>query len=239
MPPMARRGSSVSNAGKKKKRPTGSVTLRDERIEPDERELLALTFDNDALDTITDQLRFWLFDRSERVVSILTRCDDERVGHIDRPTFRSALLALGLTVPPEPTGSESVDLVFDSLDVSGEGSIEFAELRELLKRSLDNRPRLPYLRAIGGGVDGQMAGKASFGPPQAPRGELSSAPDRLRSALYKGRTRAVELFRTLDEFATGELASEDFAQGVRKLGLAGTQDEMLTLFHGLTQQRST
>jgi Ca2+-binding EF-hand superfamily protein len=231
MPP---KSPSIKNEGGKKKgkkeRPLPtSIKLLDDRINGQDRLLFMDKIDSTSLDTIADQIRMLLYEHSEELIALLSRCDDESVGRIDGASLRNAITTLGLDAP-----AEAVDEAFGSLEVAPNGTIAFAELRALLTRSVQHRPRLPHLRAIGGGPTRRDAGGAHQRQHRAPSDDaLFAVPEQLRTALYHSGSRAVQLFRPLDENASGEVTSSEFVAGVRQLGLLASEGSIETLFAAL------
>ena len=72
-----------------------------------------------------------------RVVDLFREWDDDGSGSVSRAEFAKAMAQLGYN-----GSAEDVDLVFDSMDPDGSGSLMYNELQALLKRSVDINPAL-------------------------------------------------------------------------------------------------
>lgn len=73
-------------------------------------------------DSVVEQIRHALYRERARVVDLFREWDEDSSGTVDRREFFVAMALLGLTV----TRGQSNEL-FDSLDLNGNGSIDFKE----------------------------------------------------------------------------------------------------------------
>jgi len=93
---------------------------------------------------LAEQLRNALVHNAVRVIDLFREWDVNGDGTVSKQEFREAMPQLGLRAPPSV-----VDAVFDEFDHGGDGSIEFAELNKLLRRSTkDEKKKLPKGRVI-------------------------------------------------------------------------------------------
>ena len=83
------------------------------------------------------QIRDALTSNFVRVVDLFREWDDDGSGSVSRTEFAKAMAQLGYE-----GSAEDVDLVFDSMDPDGSGSLAYKELQELLKRSCEINPAL-------------------------------------------------------------------------------------------------
>ena len=72
-----------------------------------------------------------------RVSDLFKEWDDDDSGSIGKAEFRKAMGALGFEA-----SDADMDVVFDSMDPDGSGLIEYKELNELLRRSVELSPSL-------------------------------------------------------------------------------------------------
>ena len=71
------------------------------------------------------------------MIDLFREWDDDNSGSISRSEFAKAMAALGYD-----GHADDVDLVYDSMDPDGSGSLEYKELNALLKRSVELSPAL-------------------------------------------------------------------------------------------------
>ena len=83
------------------------------------------------------QLRDALTKNAVRVIDLFHEWDDDSSGSVSRAEFARAMQALGYVGLPE-----HIDLVYNSMDPDGSGSLEYKELNALLKRSVAINPAL-------------------------------------------------------------------------------------------------
>ena len=93
---------------------------------------------------LAEQLRDALVRNAVRVIDLFREWDSNGDGTVSKYEFREAMPQLGLRAPPSV-----VDAVFDEFDRGADGSIEFAELHKLLRRSTKGEAKkLPKGRVI-------------------------------------------------------------------------------------------
>ena len=86
----------------KKEEPKISLVVNVDDLEPEEEELFKkYVLEEDALDSLPDQVRILLHKHLSRVQGILENCDKEKIGRIDGPEFTKALRVMGLATAPE------------------------------------------------------------------------------------------------------------------------------------------
>ena len=83
------------------------------------------------------QIRDALIANFVRVVDLFREWDDDNSGSVERAEFAKAMCQLGYE-----GSATDIDLVFDSMDPDGSGSLAYKELEQLLKRSVEINPAL-------------------------------------------------------------------------------------------------
>ena len=83
------------------------------------------------------QIRDALTANFVRVADLFREWDDDESGTVSRAEFSKAMKQLGYE-----GSDEDVQLVFDSMDPDGSGSLAYKELQDLLKRSVEINPAL-------------------------------------------------------------------------------------------------
>ena len=91
-------------------------------------------------DDVCGQIRTALTERLARVLDLFHAMDTDGNGHVDGDEFLMALEELGLEAP-----EEAISAVFQSFDPDGNGQIEYAEMHNLLVRSVQDHPTLTPL----------------------------------------------------------------------------------------------
>ena len=126
-------------------------------------------------------------------------------GQISAVEFLKAMREFGLQAP-----ADAIAAVFQSFDPDGSNSIEYAELHQLLIRSVQKHPRLAPLKTKAENKveirkspvkkknsnllgDLHLAGERKGGVVD------DTMPDRIREALHKGYVRVIDLFRQFDD----------------------------------------
>ena len=112
------------------------IALRKERVQSNNANVLqGLDLDEDAMETIPQQIQAALQLNRARVIDVFRQFDDDGDTAVSRKEFRKALRELGLEV-----SKAAMDAVFDEMDLDGSGEIDFDDLRRTLngeKRSAE------------------------------------------------------------------------------------------------------
>ena len=101
----------------------------------DATNLPRIELDENALDSVPDQIRHQLGEQMTRVIDLFKACDSDESGDINRKEFCLALKLCGLE-------KEDAMNVFDCFDLDRSGSIEYTELSNIIRRSKTIHPRL-------------------------------------------------------------------------------------------------
>jgi hypothetical protein len=130
----------------------------------------------DAL-PIPEQLRLALSKNAARVIDLFREWDEDKDGKVSKKEFRKAMPALGFDIPVK-----EIDALFDANDPDRSGSMEFKELKAMLKPSRGpatvktavntamtvNSAVSAFKKKGAGGAGGAGAGSSSLGPAAAP-----------------------------------------------------------------------
>ena len=81
--------------------------------------------------SLHDQLAMALSENSAKLVDLFREWDEDGNGAVDRKEFRMAVAALGYDAP-----KKDLDAFFDTFDVSGDGEIEYNELKKGLAKAM-------------------------------------------------------------------------------------------------------
>ena len=77
---------------------------------------------------VAEQLREALSKNAGRVIDLFREWDADGDGNVSKKEFRKAMPKLGFDVP-----TKDIDALFDSFDPDGSGSIDFTELKKMLR----------------------------------------------------------------------------------------------------------
>ena len=163
-----------------------------------------------------------------RVIDCFRQLDDDKDGIIDGPEFAKGLKEMGLTAPDAAIGA-----IFASFDPDGSGLISFEELHSLVIRSAKSSPKLPPLPLTAKNPIALRVGEVSKKNSNIMQGlDLTSAdpetiPGLIREALNAKLLRVIDVFRQLDDDGSGMIDGEEFAKGMKEMGLADAPDEAL------------
>ena len=98
---------------------------------------------------VAEQLREALSKNAGRVIDLFREWDQDGDGNVSKKEFRKAMPKLGFDVP-----AKDVDVLFDSFDPDGSGSIDFTELKKMLRPP----PPQPAAKKNMGKLKGAVAG---------------------------------------------------------------------------------
>ena len=156
-----------------------------------------------------------------RVIDVFRQLDDDDSGMIDGPEFAKGLREMGCDAAPEVVGA-----IFASLDPDGNCLLEYDELHEVLVRSVQEAPDLPPLELTAKNPIALRTAPLSKKDANLLQGavDLENAspeelPKLIRDALNKKLTRVIDLFRQIDDDASGTIDGAEFAKGLREMGL--------------------
>ena len=165
------------------------VSLRKEALKKNDANLLQGLDLCSGGGTVPDQIRTFLNSRLLRVVDVFRQFDDDDSGRIDAAEFIKAMREMGLR--GDAATDENVGAVFASFDPDASGTIEYAELHDLLVRSVQHHPKLEPLELTAknrialrkGGVPRLNANL--FQGLDLDASSLDSIPHQLRAHLHK------------------------------------------------------
>ena len=218
----------VTAAGKQlTKQKTGSYLLRN------------VDLDEDSGVPYSDQLRKHLQKNAVRVIDLFREWDADGSGSVSKKEFCDNMKLLGLNVP-----KKDVVELFESMDPSGDGQLEYNELNKLL-RGGDDRVKLdPKLKA---GAMGAIQKKPAGGSKKKMDKQTSSllrnidldedsgvpVSVQLRGHLQKNAVRVIDLFREWDADGSGSVSKKEFADNMKLLGLQVAKKDINELFDSM------
>ena len=189
-----------------------------------------------------------------RVVDVLRTWDTDGDGVISRKEFEKGLRALGLH------GDQAeIDELFASMDVNGDGTLDYTELHRLLRvgaaakkssylrDAVTNKPlRMPTSPSPGGGAMAHLGGResprcattlAQSAPPVSEGGSPAPVavreetwPEGLRNVLLREMGRVIDLFRHWEGGEAGRITVDHFKAGLYILGHHTTTADVLELY---------
>ena len=124
-----------------------------------------------SVEQVPGLIRQALRDHLARVVDAFRQFDDDGTGRIDSREFAKNLTQMGLDAP-----QPAIDAIFHSFDRDGSGTITYAELDAIIRRSVRKNPRLAMpggappaskgggVGAIGPSPDGKAAKEEGGAP---------------------------------------------------------------------------
>ena len=187
---------------------------------------------------VQEQLRDALSANAVRVIDLFRDWDDDGDGTVSKKEFRKAMPLLGFNVP-----RKEIDLLFESFDPDGSGTIELGELNALLRRGggvqLDESLEPGAAGAIVLESKAKHAlrkGKLKTGGTKVlaavklQAGSGQSIQEQLREALSANAVRVVDLFKAWDDNGDGMVSSEEFQKGVNELELDLSTEDIVGLF---------
>ena len=176
------------------------------------------------------QLRHALMTGAGKVITLFKQLDEDRDGSVSKAEFRRALPLLGY----DGSNTDAIDSVFDELDLDGSGEIRYDELKALLTVDRLADRGMELAAVLQDGALGEITATAKnrhslrHGDVRERRGEGRQASiDALREALTQSAGRVSQLFRSLDGDHDGGVTREEFASGLRQLGYAIDEPELI------------
>lgn len=172
-----------------------------------------------------------------RVIDVFRQLDDDDSGFIDGPEFAKGLKEMGCAAPPAAVGA-----LFASLDPDGSGLIEYDELHEVLVRSVQESPELPPLEleaknpiALRTAPLAKKDANLFQGAVDLANAAPEALPGLIRDALNAKLTRVIDLFRQLDDDASGTIDAREFAKGLREMGLNAPKEAIGAIFDSFNE----
>ncbi|KOO40407.1 hypothetical protein Ctob_015365 [Chrysochromulina tobinii] len=176
------------------------------------------------------ELRHALMTGAGKVITLFKQLDEDRDGSVSKAEFRSALPLLGY----DGSNTDAIDSVFDELDLDGSGEIRYDELKALLTVDRLADRGMELAAVLQDGALGEITATAKnrhslrHGDVRERRGEGRQASiDALREALAQSAGRVSQLFRSLDGDHDGGVTREEFTSGLRQLGYAIDEPELI------------
>ena len=172
------------------------------------------------LSTLPGMIRAALDERHVRVIDLFRQFDDDLSGTITMREFIKSLHDLGLRAP-----EADVAALFVSIDFDGNGTIEYNELHNLLVRSMQYHPLLEPLDLTAMNAIGLRTAKVVYDDANMFQGfkidldALDSVPHQIRAALHQHKARVIDLFRQMDDDASGLIDLPEFKKAMREFGL--------------------
>lgn len=180
-----------------------------------------------------DQLRERIIAASTTIVAMLKEWDEDNSGGLSKKEFRRAVRGLGFNGT-----SEDINAVFDSLDLDGDGEVEYQRLPRLLKLSTAAAPELrpeneSELRQFS--QNRRRMRKSQIAARDAKLLQLqwvTSRPvaDQLREALAAHKVAAMSVFRQLDDDSSGSISRGEFRKALRAMGYDGSDADADIVF---------
>ena len=159
-------------------------------------------------------------------------------GTVSKKEFRKAMPLLGFTVP-----RKEIDLLFESFDPDGSGTIELGELNALLRRGGEVRLDSSLEPGAAGAIvleskakHALRKGKLKTGGTKVlaavklQAGSGQSIQEQLREALSANAVRVVDLFKEWDTDGDGTVSKKEFRKAIPALGLDVPRAEIDALF---------
>ena len=199
------------------------------------------------LDTLPELIRAALHKRHVRVIDLFRQLDDDSSGTISLVEWVKAMREFGLQAP-----SDAIGAVFHSFDPDHSGTIEYAELHNLLIRSVQKHPRLAQIKmkaetavplrkkAIGkkdANVLGNV-GKEAMAALAASAPLDETLPNLIRSVLKEKMVRVLDLFRQLDDDNSGQVSVFEFIKAMREFGIEETPNAIVAVFNSFDKDKN-
>ena len=169
-----------------------------------------------------------------RVIDLFRQFDDDSSGFVDYQEFVKAMFELGLDAP-----EEAIAAVFASFDPNSDGRIEYSELHDLLVKSFVTHPQLEPL-------DTKAMNKIALRKSRVVHGasnplgnlvlesaSLDTISQQLRNALYMRKARVIDLFRSVDEDASGLVTASEFRTYLARFGCNAPGDDIQAVFDAI------
>jgi Ca2+-binding EF-hand superfamily protein/pimeloyl-ACP methyl ester carboxylesterase len=189
--------------------------------------------------SVPEQIRDALAQRYVRVIDLFRQWDDDASGCVTMREFMKAMRDMGLDAPDEVVAS-----LFLSMDEDGSNTIEYEELHNLLVRSVQNHPDLEPLELHAMNAIGLRTATVNKDDANILQGfvidedSLDSVPHQIRCALHKHKVRVIDLFRQIDDDASGLIDLPEFVKAMGEFGLQGMEEEVKLVFNTFDADRS-
>jgi len=171
--------------------------------------------------------------------------DEDKSGTIDKKEFGKAVRALGFDVDEADT-----DAVFDSLDDDKSGSLEYAELNEMLRKGVGSEGTKTNLKRMAGkqadrgrgakvtrkNIDSNYVSARAPALPPAAKLDASSGESiqtQLANLLQQHSTKLIDLFREWDDDGNGALDKKEMRRAIAALGYDAPRKEIDCFFESI------
>jgi Ca2+-binding EF-hand superfamily protein len=182
-------------------------------------------------ETIPGLIRAALQERLVRVIDIFRQIDEDGSGSVTMREFVKSLYTMGLEAPIEAVGA-----LFKSIDVNDRGVITYSKLHELLVRSFQTHPVLEPLDLHAMNAIGLRTKQISVADANLLQDlklddeSLDSIPHQIRVALYKNKVRVIDIFRQMDDDASGLIDLPEFKKAMEEFGWRPHDDALNYVF---------
>ena len=209
--------------------------LRTEKVDKADANMLSgleLEYGITEWESVPNQIRAALQERHVRVIDLFRQWDADRSGFVTMREFVRAMRNMGLDAP-----NEVVAALFTSMDENSSGVLEYEELHDMLVRSVQAHPVLEPLELHAMNAIGLRTGKVNREDANILQGfhidetSLDSVPHQFRMALYTNKVRVIDLFRQMDDDASGLVDLQEFKKAMREFGLRGHEEAVEQVFH--------
>lgn len=207
--------------------------LRTEKVGREDANLLAgLVLDrHDEEYPIPNQIRDALREQYYRVIDLFKQFDESNTGTVTLREFIRGMTKIGLDAPMEAFAA-----LYKSFDPHEVGVIRYEDFNNLIARSSESHPVLPPLDVKAMNQIGLRTAKVSQEDANLLQGfeidpeSLDSIPHQIRLALYKNKLRVIDLFRQIDDDASGLIDLAEFKKAMKEFGWEPHDDALNYVF---------
>jgi len=179
-------------------------------------------------------------------MDLLRSWDADSNGVVDRQEFRDAIEALGFGTI---ASAKDINALFNEIDTSGDGQIEFKELQKMLKSSSIVDARMQSNRVKGAAAmrseaNAKLKSKDAKSMLLDVDLQLQEDPgaahalEKLREIVARSSELVMQLFTDIDKSGDGVIDKVEFGLAMRALGIRLSKDEQRALFRYLDPDRS-
>ena len=208
----------------------------------------AASYQASDIDAIPYRLAGLLMENHARVIDLFRSWDEDEDGGISRKDFSRGLCALGLD---ERTDEMEIDELFATLDLDGDGMLEYEELNRMIRVGIAHQKSgqiRSAARSKAAVMSPLLAERSARETWRGPRYvETNDAPLRpveevnwpplLRQLLMRERKRVLDLFRHWEDSEGGNIAVEHFKAGLHVLGHQVRREFIVQFFESMGGER--